>query len=160
MAYNYTMEKITDNHAKAVGVSLPISRKESVEICTAIRGMNVQKAIKYLEDVVALKKAVAYRRYNTDTGHKAGMMAGRYPQKSSSHILKVVQNAEANAQFKGLSTANLVIIHAVANKGPTVMHAGRTGGKAKRTHVEIILEERKAAEKKARKTAVKQEAKK
>lgn len=145
MAYGYST-KITENSAKAVGLSLPISRKESVNVCNSIRGMNVQKAKKLLQDVIALKKPIAYTVYNADVGHKAGMAAGRFPVSSCKQILAILKNAEANAQFKGLSTGNLLIKHASAQKGPTAHHFGRQRTKAKRTHIELVVEEVKKQE--------------
>lgn len=137
-AHNYS-RKIEGTHAKAVGVALPISRKRSVEVCSALRGMNVQKAKKYLENVIALKLPVAYKRYNADVAHRAGMSAGRYPQKTAQHILSILKSAEANAQNKGMSTGKLIIEHAAAQQGPSQMRYGRQRAKAKRTHIEIIL---------------------
>ncbi len=145
MAYGYST-KITENSAKAVGLSLPISRKESINICNSIRGMNLQKAKKLLQDVIALKKPIAYTVYNADVGHKAGMAAGRFPVSSCKQILSILKNAEANAQFKGLSTGNLLIKHANAQKGPTAHHFGRQRTKAKRTHIELVVEEVKKQE--------------
>ena len=140
MAYAYSTET-TENSAKAVGISLAISKKESVVVCNAIRGMNVQKAKKYLEDVISLKRPVPYTVYNRNIGHKPGMATGRYPVNVCSEVLKLLKSAEANAQFKGLSTANLIIKHASAQKGPTVQRYGRKRAMAKRAHVELVLEE-------------------
>ncbi|HSU72316.1 MAG TPA: uL22 family ribosomal protein, partial [Candidatus Binatia bacterium] len=74
---------------------------------------------------------------------------------ASKHVLEVLESAEANAQFKGLTTADLVVHHAAAQQGPTARGQGRTGGWAKRTHVEIVLAAlgKKAAEKKTEKKA-------
>ncbi|MBS3147870.1 50S ribosomal protein L22 [Candidatus Woesearchaeota archaeon] len=147
MAYKYSTE-LTQNCAKGVGVALPISRKESVMVCQAIRGMQVGKAKKLLEDVVALKKPIAFTRYNMDMGHKHGIAAGRFPVSACSQILKLLQSVEANAQFKGLSTAGLIVRHASAQKGPTAYHSGRQRTKAKRTHIELVVEEKKQEAKK------------
>ena len=145
MSYTYST-KMTENCAKAVGLGLPISRKDSTMVCKAVRGMTVPKAKKFLEEVVALKKAVPFTKYNMDLAHRAGMASGKYPVKVCSHILKLLKGAEANAQFKGLSTASLVVKHAVAQKGPTTMRFGRQRAQAKRTHIELVLEEVKRQE--------------
>ncbi|MEM3154698.1 MAG: 50S ribosomal protein L22 [Candidatus Woesearchaeota archaeon] len=149
MAYAYS-GKMTENSAKAVGLALPISRKQSTQVCAAIRGLNVQKAKKVLEDAIALKKPIAMKKYNRNTGHKAGIGPGSYAPSTCSQILKILKNAEANAQFKGLSTSNLIITHASAQKGPTVQHYGRQRTKAKRTHIELVLEEIKQAKEAAK----------
>ncbi len=106
--------------AKAMGYEMPISFKHAVEICAAIRGKKVEDAIKYLEDVVAMKRAVPFKKYKRKVGHKSGLekwYAGRYPQKAAKYILKVLKNLEANAEYKGLEKDRLIIVHAQAKKG-------------------------------------------
>ena len=66
MAYNYSIQ-LPENSAKAVGLALPISRKQSVNICKTLRGMNVQKAKKLLEQVIAKKKPISFTKYNMNT---------------------------------------------------------------------------------------------
>ena len=96
-SYQGNMEKT----ARAVGTNLPISTKVSYEIANAIRGKDAKKTVSYLENVVALKQAVPYKRYNMDVGHKPGKMAaGRYPVKAASNFIKVLKNAIANAVNK------------------------------------------------------------
>ncbi len=46
-------------------------------------------------------------------------------------------------QFKGLSVNNLVVNHISAQKGAKTMRYGRKQNKAKRTHIEVIVEEKK-----------------
>ena len=104
------------------------------------------KAKKLLEEVIVLKRAIRFTKYNDNMGHQAGMASGAYPVSTCTHILKILKNAEANAQFKGLSTANLIIKHANAQTGPTTSRMGRKRVQAKRTHIELILEEVKRQE--------------
>jgi len=161
MAYKYSAP-IGENCAKAVGVALPISRKQSIMICKFVRNKSVQLAKKHLAEVIEKKRAVPFTRFNDDMGHKAGMAAGRYPIKACQHILALLESAESNAQFKGLSTADLIITHISAQKGPDTWRYGRhIRRQAKRTHIEIVLEERKKSkeEKAAKKEAPKKEAK-
>jgi large subunit ribosomal protein L22 len=127
---------------KAVGRDLPISTKQSVEICSFIRGKNLQKAKKLLLMVIIQKQAVPFRRYLHDVGHKHGMAAGRYPVKASKHILTLLESVEVNAQVKGLNTSSLGILHIAAHKAAQPLHGGRHRGRTmKRTHVEIIVNE-------------------
>jgi len=140
MSYSYSTT-ITENNAKAVGIGLPISRKQSINICNKLRGMNVQKAKHLLENVTKMKEAIPMTRFNKDMGHKAGMAAGRYPIKACQQILDLLKSAEANAQFKGLGTANLAIKHVSAQKGVSTQRHGRRRTDAKRTHIELVLEE-------------------
>jgi len=143
MAYLYSTVA-GENCAKAVGMSLPISRKKSIVVCQFIRGKSLQKAKKMLTEVINLAKAVPFTRYPNGPGHKPGMAAGRYPAKTCAHILGLLESAEANAQFKGLSTADLIVKHITTQQGPKTWHYGRQSRRRiKRNHVEIVLEERK-----------------
>ena len=151
MDYKYSFQRFDANRmARAVGRSLPISIKHSVELANTIRGMNVQKAKKFLENVVALKQPVHYGRFNRDLGHKAKMGPGRYPKKTAVHFLELLKLAEANAGQKNLSAEDLVIVHIAANKAAARWHYGRQRRRQfKSTHVEFVVEE-KAVEKKKR----------
>ncbi len=152
--YRYSV-KAGEHEAKAVGVALPISYKHSYEITKAIRGLSLVKAKRFLADVIALRRAVPFTKFNRDVGHKPGMAAGRYPVKACSFILELLESAEANAQFKGLSASDLVVKHISANKGPKSLRLGRRRRSAKRAHVEIVLSEAKVS-----KSAGRNEAKK
>ncbi|MDO8661455.1 MAG: 50S ribosomal protein L22 [Candidatus Woesearchaeota archaeon] len=143
MAYTYSRQA-KENQAKALGLNLPISTKHCMEVCRHLRGKKVVLAKKTLTNVIAVKQAIPYTKYHFDLGHKAGMGPGRYPISTCKSMLKVLINAEANAQSKGLRNADLVIKHISAQIGPTVWKYGRQGRQqAKRTHVEIFLEEQK-----------------
>jgi len=129
--------------ARAIGRSLPISFKQSIEICNFIRNKKVNYAKDILSKVVNQEQAVPFRRFNSDMGHKKNIMAGRYPNKASTKILDLINHVEANAQFKGLNTANLVITHINANKSSKVTRFGRKRSReAKRTNVEIVVQEK------------------
>ena len=148
MTYNYS-NKEGENAAKSVGISLEISTKKSIEICNAIRGKPLTKAKKILQDAAAIKIPIPMKIYNDNTGHKAGMAAGRYAVNACQKILLVLESAEANAQAKGLATNNLVVKHVSAQQGPKTWHYGRHRRReAKRTHIEVILNEVKNIEKK------------
>jgi large subunit ribosomal protein L22 len=144
----YAFKDFSEHTAKAVGRALPISTKQSVEICSFLRNKNLQKAKDILNRVITKKTAVPFKRYNRSMGHKPGKMdVGRYPIKSSKEILDLLESVEANAQFKGLNTASLVIKHICAHKASKQMRYGRQRGRTmKRTHVEVVVEEK--AEKK------------
>ncbi len=165
-AYKYST-KINENCAKVFGSSLPISRKHSFAICKALRKMALPKAKKYMEAVISKKQAIPFTRFTNGLGHRPGMAAGRYPIKACSHILKLLNSVEANAQFKGLSTANLILKHIVAQKASSVLRSGRQRREAKRTHIEIVVEEikkktktKKSEKKKEQTEKVKTETKK
>ncbi|MEK6943146.1 MAG: 50S ribosomal protein L22 [Nanoarchaeota archaeon] len=133
-----------ENMSRAYGALLPISFKQSVEICAHIKNRKIAAVKKILEGAMAEKVAIPFNRYNWDLGHKPGIGPGRYPAKASKFILQIVEAAEANAQFKGLNTSNLVVVHATSNKGGRSMHFGRKSRRVmKRTNIEIVLEETK-----------------
>lgn len=152
--YKYSTELAKkDNTAKVVGRDVAISTKQSVEISSWLRGLSVERAKIMLNNVLKMKQAVPFKRFNDNMGHKPGIGPGRYPQKSCAVILGLLEGAEANAQFKGLNVNSLVISHICAKKGTTAWHYGRKGGRrAKRTNIEIVLEEveQKKEEKKKR----------
>ena len=115
--HGYTATANPDTSAKALGKELPISPKLAREVCGMIRGMKVDKAIKALEDVIALKKPVPLKRYNKRVSHKQGVGPGRYPEKAAEAILKVIQSAVANATYKGLDTESMVLTTITASRG-------------------------------------------
>jgi len=131
--------------AKVVGKSLPISTKQSIEVCNFIRGKNVQKMKDFLKDVIDMKKAVKFTRFNKGMGHKKGIGPGRYPIKTSKEILELLESAESNAQLKGLNSSNLIIGHVNADKASTAWHYGRQRRRMmKRTNLNIILIEKES----------------
>jgi len=135
--------------ARASGRDLRISPKFSVEVCREIRGMMLNDAIRFLDDVIELKKPVPLRRFNDSQGHKRGkgFGPGRYPVKVAKAIKKILLNAKNNAEQKGLDPDRLRIIHAAAHKGPVLRgYIPRAFGRAtpfneETTHIEIVVEE-------------------
>lgn len=134
--------------AIAAGRDLRISYKDTVEILNAIRGLKLDEAKKLLEDVIKMRRPIPYRVHNGKVGHKRGMGPGRYPVKAAKAVLKVLLNAEANAEYKGLDTSKLWVVHAAAHKGMKIRsYMPRAFGRAtpwfeQLVHVEIGLEER------------------
>ncbi len=144
----YSMKVEGDKYAKALGRDLPLSLKDSVNLCRALKGMRLEDAKDYLEDVIKKKRAVPYFRYLDSISHRKGMGPGRYPVKEAKYILKVLENAEANAENKELDTDNLYILHIAAHKGRVFKrYVPRAMGRSTeirrdRVHIEVILEER------------------
>ena len=133
---------VTEKDARAFGNSLAISTKTSVEICRALRNMPYTKAKQFLSRVMNEEVPVPFLRYKHNVGHRKGpLAAGRYPFKASRGILEILESAAANAANKGLAVGNLVVNHISAHKGPTTRRYGRNYGKAKRTHIQIVLRE-------------------
>jgi large subunit ribosomal protein L22 len=105
--------------ARAYGKDMRTSWKNSINIARAIKGMKVRTAEAYLEDVAALKKAVPFSVHRGKVAHKRGIGPGRYPKKSAQRILKVLRNANNNAEYQNLDPDNMVITHVAAYKGRT-----------------------------------------
>lgn len=146
MKLDYSFEPEPEKTSKAMGKELHISRKHAYEIANAIRGMKLETARGFLEEVALLKRAVPYRRYTRNIPHKKGMCTGRFPQKAAREFLKVIKNAESNATYKGLDAENMKIIHVATKKGHTFRGRfpraqGRATPKDHETvSVEMILE--------------------
>ena len=144
----YSIKVEGDKYAKALGRNLPLSIKDSVNLCRAIKGMSLGAAKDYLEDVKKKKRAVPYVRYLDSVSHRRGIGPGKFPVKEAKYILKVLENAEANAENNELDTDSLYIMHIAAHKGeiykrymPRAM--GRsTEVRKERVHIEVILEEK------------------
>ncbi len=146
MKLNYSIEPVAEKTSKALGKELHISRKHAHEIASAIKGMKLENAREFLEDVAALKRAVPYKRYTRNVPHRKGMCTGRYPQKAAKEFLRVLKNAESNATYKGLDSENLRITHVATKKGHTFRGSfpraqGRATPKMHETvSVEMIVE--------------------
>jgi large subunit ribosomal protein L22 len=150
-SYGYSIIGIDpDRTAIASGRNLRVSPKQCREVCNAIRGMMLDKAIEFLESVEEEKNWIPYKRHYKKRGHHPGMKrwaAGGHPVKASSHIIKILKNAESNADNKGLDIDRLKVAHAVTHRGriykQNVERAfGRSSAYNEETsHIEIVLEE-------------------
>ncbi len=151
-AYSFRDEDyVEDRMARASGRGLRISPKHSVELLREIRGMKLNDALRYLDDVIAKKRPVPMKRFNDSQGHKPGrgFGPGRYPVKVAKAIKKVLLNAKNNAEQKGLDPDRLCIIHAAAQRGPVLRgyipkaYGRATAFNEETTHIEIVVEERR-----------------
>jgi large subunit ribosomal protein L22 len=141
-------------HVKASLREKSISHKHSREIAVAIKGMSIDKAREFLENVVSKKIAVPYRRYNNEVAHRSnirdGFSSGRFPKKAATEFLKLLDNLESNAEYKGMDLDRLRIISAVVHKGTklerfTPRAMGRSSPKIDTlVHVELVAQESRA----------------
>jgi large subunit ribosomal protein L22 len=147
---NFMVEMDKEKTARAQVYELHVSPKHSREICRAIRGMKVEKAKTYLENVINGKESVPFRRYNRDVGHRSGQKgwpAGRYPQKATRGILKLLNEVESNAEDNGLDSEYLQIVHAATKQGRTIKGTipramGRATAKNTQTvTIELVVQE-------------------
>lgn len=137
--------------AKAIGRELRVSPKSSVEICRAVRKKSVRDAKEFLNDVVTMKRPVPMKKFKLGVAHRRGLekaYAGRYPVKAASQILKVLESAEANAEYKGLDTERLFVKHISMQRGRIIRGIiPRAFGRAsphneETTNIEVMLQER------------------
>lgn len=145
--------------AKVSGRNLSISTKHAVVISNYIRGKKLSWAKKKLAEVLEYKTAVPFTVHNKKIGHRKGhVSSGRYPINATKEVIALLNSVEANAQNKGLDTESLVISSIIPNHASRPWHYGRQRRtRMKRTHLEIIVEE-KVNEKKQTKKDVKKEA--
>ena len=119
----YSAEFDTEKTARAQGHELHVSPKHCVEICRTLRGKSIAEAKTQLEAIIRKKQAVPFKRHNSGIGHRAGIRgwdAGRYPEKAAREILKLLNGAEANAEYKGLDTDQMGIVHILARRGRVI----------------------------------------
>ena len=100
--------------------------KPMYETGNAIRGMNVQKALEYLEAVVRKERAVPFFKYNEGISHHAqgkefGCPTARWPVKCAQLYIKLIKNALASAETKKkngveIDVQNLEIAHVQCNR--------------------------------------------
>jgi large subunit ribosomal protein L22 len=136
-------------HVRASVREKDISPKHAREIALMLKGMSIEKARDYLQDVIAQRRAVPFRRYNNEVGHRSdpGVMSGRYPQKAAKEFIKTLDNLEANAEYKGMDLDRLKIISASTNRGVVVKRfTPRAMGRATPknntlTHIELVAKE-------------------
>ena len=138
-------------HVRASIREKDISHKHAREVALAIRGMSIEHAREFLENVIARQIAVPYRRYNNEVAHRSnirdGFSAGRFPKKTSKEFLKLLDNLESNGEYKGMDLDRLKIVSAVVHKGTklerfTPRAMGRSSPKIDTlVHVELVAQE-------------------
>ena len=109
--------------AKAIAKYVRVSPRKAGQICSLVRGNNVDEALAILKFT---------------------------PRGAAADIAKVVKSAKANAENNHeMNAENLYIASIVANQGPTIKRfMPRAQGRAtiikKRTsHIEVVLKEKK-----------------
>ncbi|KHG15528.1 60S ribosomal L17-1 -like protein [Gossypium arboreum] len=145
---------------KARGSDLRVHFKNTRETAFAIRKLPLTKAKRYLEDVIAHKQAIPFRRFCGGVGRTAQAKnrhsngQGRWPVKSAKFILDLLKNAESNAEVKGLDVDSLIISHIQVNQAQkqrrrTYRAHGRINPyMSSPCHIELILSEKEEPVKK------------
>jgi len=143
----YSTDIDSEKSAKAFGYELHCSKKDSMNIAYAIRGMKINEAKKFLQDIIDLKRPIKSVYHKRKIHHQKHIGPGSYPQKAAKYMLKTLENAENNAEYKGFDVENMKISH-VSAYGGRVLKAmmprahGRATNKYEETSdIEIIIEE-------------------
>lgn len=135
--------------ARARGLEIPMSPKKTYEVLNAIRGRDLESARTILEEAAEGIRAIPFRRYNQETAHHPGSGPGRFPRSVCRHLLKLLANAESNAEYEGLDVGRLYIRVAACARGRIrKANMERAQGRAtawneQTTHVELVLAERR-----------------
>ncbi|MEA1924456.1 MAG: 50S ribosomal protein L22 [Candidatus Altiarchaeota archaeon] len=146
MELRYSYELRDDSRvAKSMGRDMNISFKDAVVVCDRIRGMMLSDAISTLRSTQLLKEPIVYNKFRKGVGHRKGSSPGKYPVKPASSILKVLMSLESNAEYKGLDTERLKIVHVQAKEGVSRKRRKPKGRwrmwSADLVHVEVVAEE-------------------
>lgn len=129
--------KVKKELAIARGASLPISKKHSMYICNFIKNKDIDTAIKELEQVVKLKRAIPYKG---EIPHRKGdMMSGRYPVSASKHFINLLKALKGNAIVNGLEIEKTRIVSGSPSWARRPMKSG--GRAAKRTNIILTAKE-------------------
>jgi len=138
---------------KARGSNLRVHFKNTRETAGAIRGLTLKRARRYLEDCLAHKDAIPFRRFTGGVGRKAQAVKhkatqARYPEKSIRFLLDLLQNAESNADIQGLEADTLYVSHIQVNRAPKLRRRTyRAHGRinpfmSSPSHIELILSQK------------------
>ncbi|GAQ77939.1 60S ribosomal protein L17 [Klebsormidium nitens] len=146
---------------KARGSDLRVHFKNTRESAQAIKKMTLVRAKAYLENVIAHKEVITFRRFcggvgRTAQAKNAGQAngQGRWPRKSCEFLLNLLKNAESNAEVKGLDVDTLEVSHIQVNKAQkqrrrTYRAHGRINPyMSSPCHIELVLSEKETTVKK------------
>ncbi|KAG8789927.1 60S ribosomal protein L17 [Ceratobasidium sp. 428] len=139
-----------EKFARARGEYLRTHFKNMREVAAALSGLKLSKAYTYIDNVKHHKQVIPFRRFSGGVGRASqakefGATQGRWPEKSLKFILRLLKNAESNADAKNLDVEELTIKNIVVQQAPkTRRRTYRAHGRINPyqghpVHVEIIL---------------------
>jgi len=143
----YSTDVDPDKTAKAYGYELHCSLKDSMNLAHAIRGMKTEEAKNYLQEIIEMKQPLPAVFHKGKRAHQKGTGPGSYPQKAARYMLKTIENAENNAEYKGFDLENMRISHISTYGGRIIKgimpraHGRATDKNKKTTNIEIVVEE-------------------
>ncbi|MFP4116618.1 MAG: uL22 family ribosomal protein [Candidatus Aenigmatarchaeota archaeon] len=121
--------QVEEEDVKAAGIDLRISRKKAHKICKEINNkkMKLNRAKEFAENLVEGDENIGGKTY----------------KKAAEGVLEVLNNAENNAEFKGIDTGKLRIKTITAEPGSTLRRMRRRrdfGNRLKTANVKVVLE--------------------
>ncbi|KAF9004645.1 ribosomal protein L22/L17 [Cyathus striatus] len=136
--------------SKARGEYLRTHFKNMREVAAALSGLKLTKAYEYLAAVKEHKRVIPFRRFSGGVGRTGQAKEfkatqGRWPEKSVKFILRLLKNAESNADAKNIDVEDLTIKNIVVEQAPkTRRRTYRAHGRINPyqghpCHVEVIL---------------------
>lgn len=95
--------------------------KNTYNVARAVKGLSLNKAITYMDNVLDHKQIIPFRRYNGGVGRAAQAKVfkqtqGRWPEKSVKCVRELLINLKANAETQKLNTDDCFINHAVVQR--------------------------------------------
>ena len=154
--YSYSFENYEKSrHVKSSLRDKSISHKHSREIALAIKGKSIEKLENFWKMYYLKRLLFPIRRYHNEVAHRSniqdGFCSGRYPNKATSEFLKLLDNLESNAEYKGINIDRLKIISIVVHKATklkrfTPRAMGRASPKYDTlVHIEMVAMERRSS---------------
>lgn len=147
---NYQVENFDPKKVcRIMAKGQPVSLKYAVELLREIKGKPVSKAEEFINRIIEGKDFLPLRKYNLRIGHKRGeaksfSKTGKYPQRLCHVFLGLLANLRANADYKGMNSEKLLLLHGFASEGYrrySNQSQGRISGKRRRKkscHIELI----------------------
>jgi ribosomal protein L22 len=131
------VKKVKKTSAFVNVTNLPVSTKTSAAICKFIKKKSIEKAIKDLEEVVRMAKAVPMKG---EIPHRKGkIMSGRFPVNAAKEFIVLLKSLQGNAIQHDVEEP--IVTEAIANKGTSVYARG--GRMKKRTNIKIVCTQKK-----------------
>lgn len=131
------VKKVKKDHAIVRNESVHISKRHGMYICAFIKGKTIDAAIKELEEVIMLKRAVPFKG---EIPHRKGdIMSGRYPVAASKIFIPMLKNLKGAVLYNGMDITKTRIFSAYTNFAPRPQRRG--GMKGKRASVTIEARE-------------------
>lgn len=125
---NYPVE-VEERDVAAAGTDLRVSKKKAKEICKVLnrKRPKFKRTKDFVEGLLDGTEDVGGKTYDS----------------AAEEILKLLENAEANAQFKGVPTEKLRLKTITVEPGTTVPRARRRwdfGNRLKTAHIKVVFE--------------------